>query len=532
MFLRNSFIIAASVAVAACGQRPSQSETVPTESFAAFQAFEAAHGVSNEAEASCNDACQSLRQEFRYIVAVGKEIYCYWDLKKSETGIDYDALAAEIEATIVSGTGIPEYYTAMQRWAAAFHDGHVNILATGSLNPLQAFAAPVELSVIAPATERERVIITKSSDPKFLVGDELLAVNGVDTKTAIDRLEAIRSGSTARMRRGRAANLVNAVGAAAGSADLKLKVKRGNQTFEHLTFRTSAIDPTPAPTPNPGNVDAINSVKVMTLAGGVGYLRMDTFSAEGLEGVLDEAIDRLVASRALILDVRKNGGGTQAGDRIISRLIDSPKTRYEVASRKSNFLFFSRPDVFSEPDSDSMEGYAAWHPLVVQPHADARLRGKPVVVLTSSRCFSACDTFTVGLKTNNLATVMGEATGGGTGSPLVFELPNSGFSFRYSVVRGRTFRGDWIEGQGTQPDILVEADDATLKGSADNQLDAAYAHLRQRLGDRREPESVADEVLTAHGSVFSGTLGVPQALEEAFELRRDAAVDEWHHPAP
>ncbi len=528
MELQRAILVAATFALVACGRGASQTDVAPTESFAAFQAFEAAQGPGSEEDATCNDGCQKLRQEFRYIVAIGKEIYCYWDLKKAETGIDYDALAADVEAAITSDTGIPEYYTTMQRWAGSFHDGHVNILTAASLNPLQSFAAPMELQVVAPGTGHERVVLTKSTDPKFQVGDEVLAVNGVDTMTALDNLEKFRSGSTPRMRRGRASGLVNAIGAAAGSADLKLKVKRGDQQLELATFRTAAIDPTPLPTPNPGNVDAINSVKVMTLAGGVGYLRLDTFSAEGLEDVIDQALDRLVASRALIIDVRKNGGGNLAGDRVIARLISETKTRYEVAVRKSNFLFFSRPDVFSLPDSDAMPGYAAWLPLTVQPSADTRLRGKPAVVLTSSRCFSACDTFTVGMRTNELATVMGEATGGGTGSPLVFELPNSGLSFRYSVVRGRNLRGDWIEGQGTQPDILVEADEATLRGAADNQLDAAYAHLRQRLDGLREPETIASDVLTAHGSVFAVSSGVAQALEEAFELRRDAAADEWH----
>ncbi len=529
--LRFSTLLGVAAATFSCARGQNDGVRPPVASFEAFQDFELQNDQGaglNAADESCDQACQSLRQEFRYIVSVGREIYCYWDLKKAETGTDFDALAASLEASIGTGTSVPEYYTIVSHWTGAFHDGHVNIMPGDTVNPLQPFQAPIELQVLAPATDHERVIISKSTDPHFAAGDQVLAVNGVATAQALDQMERIRSGSTARMRRGRASALVNVMGARAAATDLKLKIKRGTQELDVDTFRTSTLDTSPLPTPTPGNTDAVNSVKIMTLPGGIGYLRMDTFSAEGLEGVLDAAMNSLAATRGLILDVRKNGGGTQAGSRVLARLISQPTDRYDVAERMTSFIYFDRPETVLNVQADDNPGFAVWHPVKVQP-AEPSYQGKPVVVLTGPRCFSACDTFAAGLKANGLATVMGEGTGGGTGSPLVFKLPVSALTFRYSVVRGRTADGDWIEGHGTLPDVTVEPDEATVRGLADNQLDSAFAYLQGILGHGSTDTHVAPAVLAAHGSLFQTTDGVPQGVEEIFELKRGAGDDERHY---
>jgi C-terminal processing protease CtpA/Prc len=86
---------------------------------------------------------------------------------------------------------------------------------------------------------------------------------------------------------------------------------------------------------------------------------------------------------------------------------------------------------------------------------ESTYKGK-VYALTSAYCFSACDTFVSALQENKLATIVGEGTGGGTGTPHVFELPISGLRFRYSVAQGLTaVKKTFIEGVGTLPDITI-----------------------------------------------------------------------------
>ncbi|HEY8270846.1 MAG TPA: hypothetical protein VIG33_08135, partial [Pseudobdellovibrionaceae bacterium] len=75
---------------------------------------------------TCDEKCVSLKKEFRYVVYVGQQIYCYWDEKKKETGSDFDQIAADIESRISSTTSAQDYYLLLMEWAASFHDGHVN----------------------------------------------------------------------------------------------------------------------------------------------------------------------------------------------------------------------------------------------------------------------------------------------------------------------------------------------------------------------------------------------------------------------
>jgi C-terminal processing protease CtpA/Prc len=510
----------------ACGRAPSKHSASRVMSFEHFQRTEQPARWSNSRDAHCSEYCQSLRQEFRYVVAVGKEIYCYWDLKTAETGIDYEVEARDLEQSITDETGFPEYYQIVARWAGSFHDGHVNAINRNHLNELKVFQPSFELSSIAPATDHERVIVTESADPAIQAGDEIIGINGLAIGEALDELETQRSGSTTGMRRVWPTGIGRAFGSAAGATDLTIDINRDGTALTLSTFRIASIFPDTQDSPPTGNTTARQSVKIKVLPGSIGYLRMDTFGAEGLEGVLDRAMDLLVGTKGLILDVRANGGGNFAGNQVIARLIDTAKTRYEISARKASFVYNSRPEVFLIDSLPDDLGYTNWTPAVIEPATENKYLGKPVVVLTSPRCFSACDTFVAALKSHNLATVIGERTGGGTGTPLEFKLPVSGLSFRYSVYRGRTIDGDWIEGIGTIPDHLVEANLQTILGTSDNQLEFAYNFVRLQTTESAGQLPVAD-LLRNHGSVYRTQPGVSSVVQELLDLNMIAVGDEY-----
>lgn len=492
-----------------------------------FNAFALIDGQShaNTADADCDKTCQARRLEFRYVVYVGKEIYCYWNEKKAETGLDYEALARTLQSSIVTDTSLTDYYRVLRRWAGAFHDGHVNVMPPGDLVGLDVYSAPVRIQAFAPGTDREKVVVTESdARDQLVVGDEITAVDGVPVRAAIDGAEPEASGSTRGMRRSMASRrLLDALGTQDSLRALEVDFLRKGTPGHASLFRRVAVAVS-----NPSSVEkpAVEStgaelLHASVLPGGIGYLRIDAFMGSEAEAAIDAVMRSLVKTKGLILDLRANGGGTLAGNRIIGRLTAKPVTRYEQSERLSPYLLAERPDTFSSL-SASMAGalFADWHAVKVEPIVENSYLGKPVVALTGGYCFSACDTFVAGLKANKLATIMGEPTGGGTGTPLVFGLPTSGFHFRYGVVRGRTANREAIEGHGTIPDIALEpsADDL-LATNKDSQLEQVIAFVGG-LSPAQAAGKLAETINQTFGHVgHQGTDVAPTILENRALLK-------------
>src|SRR5262249_14549182 len=136
-------------------------------------------------------------------------------------------------------------------------------------------------------------------------------------------------------------------------------------------------------------------VKVERLPGNVGYLELTGFmSPEEAARPAAAAMNFLAATDALIIDLRKNGGG-------------SPPTVALVCS-----YFFGEEPVHLNSlywrKGDRTEEF--WTRKAVE---GPRYLNKEVYVLTSKRTFSGAEEFTYNLKNLKRATVVGETTGGG-----------------------------------------------------------------------------------------------------------------------
>src|SRR5262249_37311884 len=155
------------------------------------------------------------------------------------------------------------------------------------------------------------------------------------------------------------------------------------------------------------------------------------------------AMSFLANTDALIIDVRKNGGGSPGMVALVcSYLFDGrPRHLNSLAWRKSGG-----------------EEVQQWWRLPYVP--GKRYIDKDVYVLTSKRTFSAAEEFTYNLQTQKRATIVGEATGGGAhpGGPQPIND-----HFAVWIPSGRAVnpitKTNW-EGTGVKPDIEVPADQA------------------------------------------------------------------------
>jgi len=220
-----------------------------------------------------------------------------------------------------------------------------------------------------------------------------------------------------------------------------------------VNYSVSPIPPRPAtpPPPSPADsarmrarMDELNCgfVKVEQLDGNVGYVKFNGFFDVNACGATASAAMSFVAgSRALIVDLRENGGGSPAMVAYVSSYLFSTRTHLnDLWERRSGKTeeFWTRDDI-----------------------AGRRFGGeKPVYVLTSARTFSGAEEFSYNLKSLKRATIVGETTGGGA-------HPVSGHRIDEHFMIGVPFarainpitRTNW-EGVGVEPDVKVPAADA------------------------------------------------------------------------
>lgn len=197
-------------------------------------------------------------------------------------------------------------------------------------------------------------------------------------------------------------------------------------------------------------------VRADTLPGGVGYIEVVGFPPpEAFKPVIDRAMSTLAGSKALIIDIRRNGGGAPPSVAYLVSFLLPPGQAVpinDIVSRVAGTNNFMRESFRREPTPVSFAG-------------------APVYVLTSSRTFSGGEEFAYDVKSLKRGVLIGEVTGGGANPTGPVPLSNG---FMASIPFGRAenpiTKTNW-EGHGVEPDTKVPAADA---------LKVALQQLRQK----------------------------------------------------
>ncbi|KID56958.1 interphotoreceptor retinoid-binding protein [Pseudoalteromonas luteoviolacea] len=207
--------------------------------------------------------------------------------------------------------------------------------------------------------------------------------------------------------------------------------------------------------------------RVEILDGNVGYVDFWGFDALSKDSkkIVEGVMGFVSSADALILDLRKNGGGSAEMVQLISSYFLKPNTHL-------NSMYWRTTD--STREFYTLNNIAGPINLTT-----------PIYILTSSDTFSAAEEFAYNLKHLNRATLVGEITKGGANPWQFYEL---GQGFRAGIPIAKSInpitKTNW-EAVGVKPHI---------EASSDNAFDVAYQSALKKIKNAASNEHQIKEI--------------------------------------
>ncbi|HEX6993388.1 MAG TPA: S41 family peptidase [Gammaproteobacteria bacterium] len=215
---------------------------------------------------------------------------------------------------------------------------------------------------------------------------------------------------------------------------------------KHLDVTALGPPPATSGTPPPAPLHSEAGVtRSDRLPGNIGYIEVVAFPAPELFGLaVDRAMAPLADTDALIIDVRRNGGGSPVS----------------VAHLVSYFIEGDEPVhinsfVWRNPGTETFRREEFWSTTPAFSYA-----GKPVYVLTSGATFSGGEEFAYDMQVMELGVIVGETTGGGANPGGSVPLAPGFVMFVPGGRAENPITGTNWEGVGVQPDIEVPSAEA------------------------------------------------------------------------
>jgi len=192
----------------------------------------------------------------------------------------------------------------------------------------------------------------------------------------------------------------------------------------------------------------------------IGYIQIAAWIDDETPGACDEALEQMRDTRGLVVDVRLNGGGSEAlARKVAGRFVDK-----EFVYSNSQFR-----------NGPAHTNLTEKFPRVIRPRGLWRYN-RPVMLLIGQNCMSSNESFIAMMTGDPLVTTMGDHTCGSSGNPKRVELP---FGITATLPQWIDYRPDGIalDERGLEPQIPFKPAPGAFEGGRDDLLAAALARL-------------------------------------------------------
>ena len=410
--------------------------------------------------------------------------FAYFD---KQPGLDWDEEYQKFIPQVLASKNTFEYYRVMERFSALLKDGHTDITYPKGLQ-LNSMDTP-QIALAEASHQAIVIIVAKSLEEKIPLGSRILAVDGTPLETHLNQSVFpfistssplyLWSEGVQRVLRGKPDSSVKLLIEKPSGTQATVTLKRNSQKMQNTEF---SFLPRPWP--------KAKHFEYRPLPNNLAYIALHSFAKREILAEFNQAYPDIQKAKALIIDLRFNGGGnTDIGAEILSHfsnkdlLAPSMRTRQHIATYKAWGKWQLRQNL-DAGDTDYRQ-FAEGNAWITLDSSQATLRAThknplivPTIVLISRNTVSAAEDFLIYASQLPHFKTMGENTGGTTGQPITFELPGGG-SFRICTKRDTYPDGREFVGTGIVPAIPVALTPEILRSGKDVLLDLAVAELEK-----------------------------------------------------
>lgn len=382
-----------------------------------------------------------------------------------------------------------EYYRELQKFCALLKDGHTNVYFPQGIEQMNTMFGDYRLFIenIDGKAIIVRTNFSKKNEIPF--GSEVIEVNGKTTEKYIEENVApyISSSTDYVLKDWGIGRLLTGL----DGETFKIKIKKPNNKLIELTLthkKTEEKEVYPAFEPDRQLLDFkwINNQ--------IAYVSLNSFEDVKIDSLFIQKLPELYKAKALIVDLRYNGGGnTDIGGMILQYLTNDkvlygsksssrlhipafkawgrnvqPKDTLNSDFRKKAYLSFNDKFMYNFD----------YEPVTLE--LDAKRIVVPTVLLMGHNTASAAEDFLIYADNQKHMTKIGENSFGSTGQPFVFDLPGGG-SARICTKKDTYPDGREFVGYGIKPDIIVKRTLNDYLTKKDPVMEKAIEHLKQKI---------------------------------------------------
>lgn len=412
-----------------------------------------------------------------------------------QRNIDWDRAYREYLPKVIDATTETDFHLLLAEFMNLLGDGHTDYLLPKSLQDEIGY-----LPFTLRFTQDSYCIDAAISEYQAYAGSQLLSINGIPFMTLIQEVKRYGYHIGNYVSRYRLHQILPFLLKSTGN---HAETSNGEFTFDLLPSKPDNLSPKALLLPV--DFQQVDAGKLdIRLYEDILYIKLDNFMYGRAVDEVRSAITRHSGVVGIIFDLRENiGGMTMHGAKIAELLIPGEFHGCRKRTRSMTGIGLASASQIIQWSDEEIESHIAAgystreeieesKSIITNTHYDkyvdtygsedhTALFSGPCVILTSRHTVSAAEDFIAMFRTNQRATIIGTATCGTTGTPLMQKLSCGGW-VRICSVGYRLMDGTEFIGCGINPDIICEISVDDFVNGYDYVLSKGLEYMRKQRG--------------------------------------------------